>query len=232
LPTQETFSLIENYLNGIEATNFWHAFYVSLRITIPTVIVILLFNSMAAWYITRVKSTYSKVIYYSIIASFVIPFQMIMFPMSKVSNALHLDNLNGIILINLGFGSGLALFMFAGFVKSIPLDIEESATIDGCNPLQLFFLIVFPILKPITITVAILTAMWSWNDYLLPYLLIGTTDNKTIPIAIQFLNQSYGSRDMGALMATLILAIVPIVLFYGACQKYIIKGVVAGAIKG
>jgi raffinose/stachyose/melibiose transport system permease protein len=161
----------------------------------------------------------------------IVPFQMVMFTMSKMANIMHLDNPVGIIVLYLGFGSGLSVFVFSGFIKSIPREIEEAATIDGCNPIQTFFLIVFPILKPIAITVAILNAMWVWNDYLLPYLVIGSK-YRTIPIAVQYLQGGYGSRDMGAMMAMLILAIIPIVIFYLTLQKYIIKGVVAGAVKG
>ena len=161
----------------------------------------------------------------------IVPFQMVMFTMSKMANIMHLDNPLGIIVIYLGFGAGLSVFIFSGFIKSIPIEIEEAATIDGCNPLQTFFLVVFPILKPIYITVAILNTMWIWNDYLLPYLVIGS-NYKTIPIAVQYLQGGYGSRDMGAMMAMLVLGIVPIVIFYLASQKYIIEGVVAGAVKG
>ncbi|MBO5488017.1 MAG: carbohydrate ABC transporter permease, partial [Eubacterium sp.] len=168
---------------------------------------------------------------YLFVFSMIVPFQMVMFTMSKIANILALDNPYGLIIIYLGFGSGLSVFMFSGFIKSVPLGIEEAATIDGCNPLQTFWLIVFPILKPTAITVAILNTMWIWNDYLLPYLVIGS-DYKTIPIAVQYLKGGYGSIDMGALMAMLVLAILPVVIFYLSCQKYIIKGVAAGAVKG
>ena len=161
----------------------------------------------------------------------IVPFQMVMFTMSKVANSIGLDNPLGLIYIYLGFGSGLSVFMFSGFVKSVPLGIEEAATIDGCNPLETFWYVVFPILKPTSITVAILNTMWIWNDYLLPYLVIGN-DYKTIPIAVQYLKGGYGSIDMGAMMAMLVLAILPVVIFYLFCQKYIIKGVAAGAVKG
>ncbi len=231
LPTAETFAGLKNYINGIKKIGFLRAFGYSTIITIPSVIVIIIFNSMAAWYITRVKSTVTKIMYLVIVASMIVPFQMVMFTMSKVANVLSLDNPLGIIVLYLGFGSGLSVFMFTGFIKSIPLEIEESATIDGCNPINLFFRIVLPILKPIAITIAILNAMWIWNDYLLPYLVIGNT-YRTIPIAVQYLQGGYGSKDMGALMAMLILSIIPIVVFYISCQKYIIKGVVAGAVKG
>jgi raffinose/stachyose/melibiose transport system permease protein len=186
---------------------------------------------MSAWFITRVKSKLTSALYYAFTFSMIVPFQMVMFTMSKVANILSLENPIGIILIYLGFGSGLTVFMFSGFVKSIPLEIEEAAMIDGCNPVQTFFFVVAPVLKPTAITVTILNAMWIWNDYLLPYLVIGK-DYKTVPVAVQYLRGGYGSRDMGALMAMLVLAILPIIIFYLTCQKYIIKGVVAGAVKG
>ncbi|NTV88842.1 MAG: carbohydrate ABC transporter permease [Clostridiales bacterium] len=229
--TQQTNVGMKNYVNGVEKIGFFTSFGYSLLITIPSVLVIVVFTSMTAWYITRVKSKGTKILYYMIVFSMVVPFQMVMFTMSKVANILRLDNPTGIILIYLGFGAGLSVFMFAGFVKSIPLEIEESATIDGCNPLQLFAWIVFPVLKPISVTVAILNTMWIWNDYLLPYLVIGSK-YRTIPIAVQYLQGGYGSKDMGASMAMLILAIIPIIIFYLFCQKYIIRGVVAGAVKG
>jgi len=231
LPNSQTFVGIKNYFTGIEKTGFFSAFGYSLFITVFSVLAIVLFTSMTAWYITRVKTKSTKVLYYAFVFSMIVPFDMVMFTMSKIANMLHLDNPIGIILIYLGFGAGLSVFIFSGFVKSIPLDIEEAATIDGCNPLQTFFRIVLPILKPTAITVAILNAMWVWNDYRLPYLLIGSSF-KTIPIAVQSLQGGYGSKDMGAMMAMLVLAIVPIVVFYLSCQKYIIKGVVAGAVKG
>lgn len=231
LPDGQTFVGLNNYIAGIKKTGFIPAFGYSLFITVFSVGAIVLFTSMTAWCITRVKSKLSNLIYYLLVASMIVPFQMVMFTMSKIANILHLDNPIGIIVIYLGFGAGLSTFIFSGFVKGIPHEIEEAATIDGCNPIQTFFLVVFPILKPITITVAILNAMWIWNDYLLPYLVIGS-NYRTIPIAVQYLQGGYGSRDMGAMMAMLVLAIVPIVIFYFTCQKYIIKGVVAGAVKG
>jgi raffinose/stachyose/melibiose transport system permease protein len=231
LPTAQTFAAIKNYTSGIAKTGFFPAFGYSLFITVFSVGAIVLFTSMTAWCITRVKSKLSKIIYFLLLFSMIVPFQMVMFNMSKMANIMHLDNPIGIIVIYLGFGAGLSVFIYSGFVKSIPHEIEEAATIDGCNPIQIFFLIVFPILKPISITVAILNTMWVWNDYLLPYLVIGS-NYKTIPIAVQYLQGGYGSRDMGAMMAMLVLAIVPIVIFYLTCQKYIIKGVVAGAVKG
>ena len=231
LPNSTSFSGLANYVNGIDKTGFISAFGYSLFITVGSTAVIILFTSMTAWYITRVKSKFTSCLYYLFVLSMIVPFQMVMFPMSKVANMLSLDNPLGIIIIYLGFGSGLSVFMFSGFVKSIPIDIEEAAMIDGCSPVKTFFLIVLPLLKPIAITIAILNAMWIWNDYLLPYLLLGT-EYKTIPIAVQYLRGGYGAVDMGAMMAILVLAIIPIVIFYLTCQKHIIEGIAAGAVKG
>ena len=233
LPNATTFSGIENYINGIEKTGFISAFGWSVFITVFSTAVIVLFTSMTAWYITRVKSKLTSFLYYLFVFSMIVPFQMVMFPMVKLADTLNLSNPLGMVALYLGFGSGLSVFMFSGFIKSIPLEIEEAAMIDGCNPLQTYFHIVLPILKPTSITVAILNAMWVWNDYLLPYLVIGlSTKYKTIPVVIQMLVGSNGNRDMGAMMAMLVLAIIPIVVFYLACQKHIIEGVVAGAVKG
>lgn len=229
-PTKETFVFFNNYISGLSKTGFLRSFGWSLFITVFSVVVIILGTSMTAWYITRIKNKFTKFLYYLFAFSMIVPFQMVMFPMSKIANILNLDNPVGIIVIYLGFGAGLSVFTFSGFIKSIPVDIEESAVIDGCKPLQTFFKVVFPILKPTAISVAILNAMWIWNDYLLPYLVIGSK-YRTIPIAIQYLKGGYGSIDMGAMMAMLVLAIVPIVIFYLVCQKYIIKGVIEGAIK-
>ena len=231
LPNAETFSGIENYISGIEKTGFPAAFGWSLFITVFSVIAIVLFTSMTAWYIVRVKNGFTKALYYIFVFSMIVPFQMVMFTMTKTVADLGLDTPWGLIIVYLGFGAGLAVFMFCGFVKSVPIEIEEAAMIDGCNPWQTFFHVVFPIMKPTAITVAILDAMWIWNDYLLPYLLIGS-EYKTIPIAVQYLRGGYGSVDMGAMMAMLVLSIIPIVIFYLSCQKYIIKGIVAGAVKG
>ena len=231
LPNADTFSGFENYTTGIETTGFLSALGWSLFITVFSVAVIIIFTSMTAWYITRVKSLFNTLLYYALVFSMIVPFQMVMFTMSKVSNVLRLDNPLGIIFIYLGFGAGLSVFMFSGFIKTVPKTIEEAATIDGCNTFQVFWLIVFPVLKPTAITVAILNTMWIWNDYLLPYLVIGK-DYKTIPIAVQYLKGGYGSVDMGALMAMLVLSIIPVVIFYLLCQKYIIKGVASGAVKG
>jgi raffinose/stachyose/melibiose transport system permease protein len=231
LPNAETFVGFDNYVSGVSKTGFIQAFGYSLFITVFSVLVIVIFTSMTAWCITRVKSKFSTAFYYLLVFSMIVPFQMVMFTMSKMANILRLDNPVGIIFIYLGFGAGLSVFIFSGFVKGIPREIEEAATIDGCNPIQTFFLIVFPILKPVSITVAILNTMWIWNDYLLPYLVIGS-NYKTIPIAVQYLQGGYGSKDMGAMMAVLVLAIIPIVIFYLVLQKFIIEGVVAGAVKG
>ncbi|MDY2626731.1 MAG: carbohydrate ABC transporter permease [Lachnospiraceae bacterium] len=231
LPTAETFAGLKNYVDGIAKTGFLSAAGYSLFITVCSVVVIVLFTSMTAWWITRVKNKFTSALYYLFVFAMIVPFQMVMFPMVKVANMLYLDNPVGIILLYLGFGSGLSVFMFSGFVKAIPVSLEEAAMIDGCNPIQIYFKIVWPMLKPTAITVAILNAMWVWNDYLLPYLVLGT-EYKTIPIAVQYLQGGYGSIDMGAMMAVLVLAIIPIVVFYMSCQKHIIKGVAAGAVKG
>ena len=232
----------ENYVEGIKKIEFFKAFGYSLFITVCSVAVIILCTSMCAWYITRVQTKFTKLFYMLCLFSMIVPFQMVMFTLSKLADMLKLNNPLGIVivylgfgaglLVYLGFGAGLAVFMFTGFVKSIPLEIEEAAMIDGCTPLQTFFQVVFPILKPTAITVAILQAMWIWNDYLLPYLVLDIKRFKTIPIAIQYLKGGYGSIDWGAMMAMLVLAIIPIILFYIACQKHIIEGVVAGAVKG
>ncbi len=231
LPDADTFVGLENYTEGIKNTGFFAAFGWSLFVTVFSVAAIVIFTSMTAWYIVRVKGIFNSILYYALVFSMIVPFQMVMFTMSKTANALSLDNPLGIVFIYLGFGAGLSVFMFTGFIKSIPVQIEEAATIDGCNAIQTFWRIVFPILKPTAITVAILNTMWIWNDYLLPYLVIGR-DYKTIPVAIQYLKGGYGSVDMGAMMAMLVLAIIPVVIFYLTCQKYIIKGVAAGAVKG
>ena len=231
LPNATTFSGIDNYINGIEKTGFISAFGWSVFITVFSTAVIVLFTSMTAWYITRVKSKLTSFLYYLFVFSMIVPFQMVMFTMSKIANMLSLDNPFGIIIIYLGFGAGLSVFMFSGFVKSIPIDIEEAAMIDGCNPIQTFFLIVLPLLKPIAITISILNVMWIWNDYLLPTLVLGS-DYRTLPMAVQYLRGGYGAVDMGAMMAILVLAIIPIIVFYLVCQKHIIEGIAAGAVKG
>ena len=232
IPTGKMYVGLENYIRGIKQTGLIQAFGWSLFITILSVAVIILCCSMCAWYITRVHNKVNATIYMLCLFSMIVPFQMVMFTLSKLANMMHLSNPVGIILVYLGFGAGLAVFMFCGFVKSIPIEIEEAAMIDGCTPIQTFFQVVFPIMKPTAITVAILQAMWIWNDYLLPYLVLDIKKYKTIPIVIQYLKGGYGAVDWGTMMAMLVLAIVPIVVFYVACQKYIIEGVVAGAVKG
>lgn len=232
LPDAKSFVKIENYINGIQKIDFFRAFGYTLFITVGSVFVIVLCTSMCAWYISRVKNKWTTGIYYLFAFSMIVPFQMVMFTLSKIADMLHLGNPVGIIIVYLGFGAGLAVFMFCGFVRSIPLEIEESAMIDGCNPVQTYFKIVFPIMKPTAISVAILETMWVWNDYLLPYLVLKINKYKTIQIAIQYLKGGYGAIDMGAMMAMIVLAIIPIILFYGFCQKYIIEGVISGAVKG
>ena len=232
IPQGKIFVGLDNYVKGIQKTGFVQAFGLSLFITICSVAVIILCTSMCAWYICRVKNAATNTIYYLCLFSMIVPFQMVMFTLSKIANILHLNNPVGIIVVYLGFGAGLSVFMFVGFVKSIPLEIEEAAMIDGCTPLQTFFQVVLPILKPTCITVTILQSMWIWNDYLLPYLVLDIKKYKTIPIAVQYLKGGYGSVDMGAMMGVLVLAIIPIIIFYLFCQRYIIEGVVAGAVKG
>ncbi len=233
MPKGEMLVGFDNYIQGVMQADFFRAFGVSLLITILSVSLIILLTSMAAWYIVRVKNKFTKVLYYAFVFSMIVPFQMVMYSMVYVTGLIGFNNPVGISLIYVGFGAGLSVFMFAGFIKSVPIDIEEAASIDGCNPIQTFFRVVFPILKPTAITVTILNVMWVWNDYLLPYLVLGTGDSKTIPVAIQqAVRGGYGSVDWGAFMAMLVLAIIPIVVFYISCQKYIIKGVISGAVKG
>ncbi len=232
LPTDKMFVGLENYIRGIEQTDLIKAFGWSVFITVFSVAAIILFCSMCAWYISRVNTKVTKAIYVLCLFAMVVPFQMEMYTLSKIANMLHMGNPWGIIGIYLGFGAGLSVFMFTGFMKSIPLEIEEAAMIDGCTPLQTYFRVVMPISKPTCVTVAILQAMWIWNDYLLPSLVLDQRKYKTVPMAVQYLKGGYGSVDMGAMMGTLVLAIVPIIIFYLFCQKYIIEGVVAGAVKG
>lgn len=233
LPTAESFIGLDNYLNAINAKGFMTAFWYSLVITVSSLVLILICCSMCAWYITRVKSKLSNACYYLFVFSMVVPFQMLMFTLSATADRIGLSNPYNICIIYLGFGAGLAVFMFCGFMKSVPLEIEEAAMIDGCNPLQIFFLIVLPILKPTLISVGILETMWLWNDYLLPYLVLDRTKGyTTIPIFIQYFKGSYGKVEMGPMMASIMLTVLPIIIVYIFCQKYIIKGVVAGAVKG
>lgn len=232
LPTGETFAGITNYVNGLVKTGLLNAIGWSFFITIVSVVFLVLFTSMTAYYVTRVKSAYSTGLYYMFVFSMVVPFQMVMFTMTSLADRFHLRNPLGMCILYLGFDAGLSVFMFAGFVKSIPLEIEEAAMIDGCTPIHTFFDVVLPIMKPTCVTVAILQTMWIWNDYLLPYLNLDMKRFKTVSIAIQYLRGGYGSIDMGAMMGVLVLAIIPIIVFYLFCQKYIIEGVVAGAVKG
>ncbi len=232
LPQGDMYVGLENYINGISSSGFLLAFMRSLWITVAGVLLIVVATSMCAWYIARVKSKFCRILYFMFTFSMIVPFQMVMYTLTFVVNRLNFDNVFGILFVYLGFGAGLTVFMFTGFIKSIPLEVEEAATIDGCNPLQTYFQIVFPMLKPTAITVAILQAMWIWNDYLLPYLILGS-DHKTVPVAIQLAMQgAYGSTDYGGFMAMLVLNIIPIIIFYICSQKYIIKGVIAGAVKG
>ena len=233
LPSSETFAGFDNFIKGFTQSDFAKALASSAFITVFSVAGIVLLTSMTAWYIVRVKNKLTKAVYYIFVFSMIVPFQMVMYTMTYFVFELGLNNQPGIVFIYLGFGAGLSVFMFSGFIKGIPSEIEEAATIDGCNPIQTFFTVVFPLLKPTAITVAILNAMWIWNDYLLPYLVLGSGENKTLPVAVQMaLTGGYGNKDMGALMAMLVLAILPIIIFYLLCQKHIIKGVVAGAVKG
>lgn len=231
-PTQETFIGWGNYLRGVEATNFFASFGWSLVITVGAASLILVCTSMCAWWIVRTDSTFARVLYTSFLFNLVVPFQMVMFTLSWFTDFLHLGNPFGLWLIYLGFGAGLAVFIFTGFVKSIPTELEEAAVVDGCGPVQTFFRVILPVMKPAVITVGILEVMWLWNDYLLPYLTLDLKRYRTIPIAVQYLRGGYGSVDMGAMMGVLVLAMIPIVVFYLAAQRHIIRGVVAGAVKG
>lgn len=234
LPSSESFVGVDNYVKGMTFGNydFWKTVLYSFTITILSSAMILLFTSMAAWFIARVDSKVCRIIYYLCVFSMVVPFQMVMFTLANTARDLHLDTPWTIPVVYLGFGAGLAVFMFVGFVKSIPIDIEEAAAIDGCGPLRTFFSVVLPMMKPTLISVGVLEIMWVWNDYLLPYLVLDVTKYKTIPIHIQYLQGSYGKVDLGATMALIILSLLPIVIFYLTCQKHIIKGVAAGAVKG
>ena len=232
LPTAETFTGLQNYVNAVSSKGFVDAFFTSLVITITSVAAILLFCSMCAWYITRVENIFTKLVYFLFVFSMVVPFQMLMFTLAATSDQLKLNTPWNIWVIYLGFGAGLAVFMFAGFMKSIPLEIEEAAMIDGCNPLQTFFMIVLPVLKPTMISVGILETMWVWNDYLLPYLVLDRKKYTTVPILIQYFKGSFGRVEMGPMMACIMLTVLPIIVVYLICQKHIIKGVVAGAVKG
>ena len=234
IPTGEMWAGFANFIKGMTFGNypFWKSAMYSTLITILSTALILLFTSMAAWYIARVNSKFCKAVYYLCVFSMVVPFQMVMFTLSKTADKLHLNTPWTIPIVYLGFGAGLAIFMFVGFVKSIPLEIEEAAAIDGCGPVRTFFEVVLPMLKPTLISVGILEIMWVWNDYLLPVLVLDINEYRTIPIHIQYLKGSYGTVDLGATMALIMLSILPVIVFYLSCQKYIIKGVAAGAVKG
>ena len=233
-PTSDTFMGLQNYIKGMTFGNypFYKSVEYSLMITLLSAALILICTSMAAWYVSRVGSFFSKIVYYLCVFSMVGPFQMVMFTLSRTANQLSLDTPWTIPVIYLGFGAGLAVFMFCGFVKSIPLEIEEAAAIDGCGPVRTFFQVVLPMMKPTMISVGVLEIMWVWNDFLLPYLVLDRTEYMTIPIVIQHLKGSYGQVDMGATMALILLSILPVIIFYLCCQKHIIKGVAAGAVKG
>ena len=233
-PDANSFVGFQNYIKGMTVGNypFLKAVGYSLFITLASTALILVCTSMAAWYVSRVGSFFSKIVYYLCVFSMVVPFQMVMFTLSRTANQLSLDTPWTIPVIYLGFGAGLAVFMFCGFVKSIPLEIEEAAAIDGCGPVRTFFQVVLPMMKPTMISVGVLEIMWVWNDFLLPYLVLDRTKYMTIPIVIQHLKGSYGQVDMGATMALILLSILPVIIFYLCCQKHIIKGVAAGAVKG
>ena len=231
-PNETTLTGLDNYTAAIDQYGFLDAVGWTVFITVGSVLVILICTSMCAWYITRVKTRVTKAIYILCVFSMVVPFQMVMFTLSLVTDRLGLGTPWGLIIIYLGFGAGLAVFMFCGFVKSIPIEIEEAAMIDGCSPIRTFFSVVLPIMKPTYISVGILETMWIWNDFLLPYLTLDLKKYKTISIVIQYMKGSYGRVDMGAIMAALIMAVIPVIVFYLSCQKYIIKGVAAGAVKG
>ena len=234
LPNSETFVGMANYQTGMTFGDypFWMSAMYSIIITLLSTFIILLCCSMAAWFLARVNNLACKIIYYLCLFSMVVPFQMVMFPLSKTADTLKLNTPWSIPVIYLGFGAGLAVFMFMGFVKSIPLEIEEAAAIDGCGPFRTFFKVVVPMLKPTMISVGILEIMWIWNDYLLPYLILDINEHRTIPIHVQYLQGSYGKVDLGATMALIVFSIVPVIVFYLTCQKHIIKGVAAGAVKG
>ncbi|MBR2329423.1 MAG: carbohydrate ABC transporter permease [Clostridia bacterium] len=234
MPNAESFAGFDNYVKGMTFGNypFLKSVLYSLFITVVSVALILLFCSMAAWYIARVKSVFAKVFYYLCLFSMIVPFQMVMFTLTFTADKLNLNTPYTIPIIYLGFGAGLAIFMFIGFIKSLPIEIEEAAAIDGCGPVKTFFRVVLPMLKPTLISVGILELMWVWNDYLLPYLVLDRTKYMTIPIHVQYLKGSYGAVDLGATMAVIMLSIIPIIIVYLFCQKHIIKGVAAGAVKG
>ena len=234
LPTGEMWAGMSNFVKGMTFGNypFWKSVCYSVVITVLSTALILVCTSMAAWYIARVNSVFCKALYFLCVFSMVVPFQMVMFTLSRTADQLHLNTPFTIPIVYLGFGAGLAIFMFVGFVKSIPLEIEEAAAIDGCGPMRTYFSVVVPMLKPTMVSVGILEIMWVWNDFLLPYLVLDKNLYRTIPIHIQYLKGSYGTVDLGATMALILLSIIPVIVFYLTCQKHIIKGVAAGAVKG
>lgn len=234
LPNEDSYAGCSNFIKGMTFGNypFFKSVLYSLVITLLSTALIVICTSMAAWYIARVNSRFCRIVYFACVFSMVVPFQMVMFTLSKTADVLKLNTPWAIPIIYLGFGAGLAVFMFTGFVKSIPLEIEEAAAIDGCGPLRTYFSVVFPMLRPTMISVSILEIMWVWNDYLLPYLVLDINEYRTIPIHIQYLKGSYGTVDLGATMALILLSIIPVIVFYLTCQKHIIKGVAAGAVKG
>ena len=232
LPTDKTFNGLNNFVLAITKQGFLQSFFYSLFITITSLIAILICCSMCAYFITRIRSKVSSILYYLFVFSMVVPFQMVMFTLAQTADTLKLNTPYNIFIIYLGFGAGLAVFMFAGFMKSVPIEVEEAAMIDGCNPLQTFFLIVFPILKPTIVSVGILEAMWLWNDYLLPTLVLDIKKYRTIPMLIQYFRGSYGKVEMGPMMASIVLTVLPIIVVYVFAQKYIIKGMTSGAVKG
>ena len=231
-PNQKSFVGFDNYISGIQKIEFFKYFGYSLFITAASVLAILVLCSMCGWYVTRVQNTVTRALKFGFIFSMVVPFQMLMFTLAKTADTLRLNTPVGIVVVYPGFGAGMAVFMFSNFAQSMPLEIEEAASIDGCNPLQIYFKVVFPIMKPTFVSVGILEIMWVWNDYLLPYLVLDIKKYKTIPIVIQYLKGGFGSVDMGTIMACIVLAILPVIIFYIICQRYIIEGVVAGAVKG
>lgn len=232
LPGADTFAGFKNYIEALTTQGFLGAFWNSLVITITSLVLILVCCSMCAWFITRVKTWWTKLCYYMFVFSMVVPFQMLMFTLSSTADKLNLDTPYNICIIYLGFGAGLAVFMFCGFMKYVPLELEEAAMIDGCGPIGTFFHVVLPVTKPTMISVGILEAMWLWNDYLLPYLVLDRKKYMTIPILIQYFRGSYGKVSMGPMMASIVMTVLPIIIVYIFCQKYIIKGVMAGAVKG
>lgn len=233
LPSNESFAGINNYLNGFREISFFRAFFITLFITVFSTALIIVVSSMFSWYVYRIRNKWTKIVYYLIVFSMIVPFQMVMYSLTYVADILNLSNPVGIIILYVGFGAGLSVFTYTGYMKNIPIEVEESALIDGCNPLKLFFLIIFPLLKPITITISVLNIMWIWNDYLLPYLVLGTGKYATLPVSIQqSMKGLYGDVDWGSFMAMIMLTIIPVIVFYFTSQKYMTKDINSGAVKG